>query len=123
MASVVRVGGMTDFSEKENFARTVYTVDVQARKVVPHRLGDLCEECAAMTATPWGSSTTLHVRGAELWTWGDGREPPARLDGFKTEAEAHHALMLCFRSDLQSRHEFFSSRRDAELALAEELNG
>lgn len=76
------------------------------------------------TTTPRGVGPILHLRGAELWSWGhQGSNPhlvfPRLVAAYGSEAEAQAALEETFTWDFWNCGDFlpFSTREEAETLL------
>lgn len=74
------------------------------------------------TTTPQGVGPRLHVRGAELWTWGPQGNFPHLVRSYDTEAEAQEALEESFVYDFWHADAItaFSTHEEAEKFLADE---
>lgn len=73
------------------------------------------------TTTPRGVAARMHVRGAELWTWGYAGNFPKMVEAFETEEEANRALDQTFVYDFWNCSEIlaFPDRTGAEKCLAD----
>lgn len=71
------------------------------------------------TTTPRGIAPRLHVRSAELWTWGHQGNNPHMIRAYDTEAEAQEALEDSFAFDFWACDTIlaFTSREDAQTFL------
>lgn len=71
------------------------------------------------TTTPHGVGPRVHVRGAELWSWGASGNRAEKLADFASEAEAIAAMERCHAHDFWASSDFlaFASRAEAEAAL------
>lgn len=91
---------MIDFYEKEDFSRTVYTVDIETLEIDSHVLRDLCEEFCEKTTTPYGIASKFFVDGKTLRQYQGSNSKVVRE--FDTAGEAEHALYLIFKYDLEN---------------------
>lgn len=91
---------MINYYEPVDFSKTVYTIDFANQKIIEHTLRDLCLEWGEETTTPHGIGKKAHVRGTELWTWGQQGNYPHKITDFDSEKEAEHACMLSHLYDL-----------------------
>ena len=73
------------------------------------------------TTTPRGVGAVLHVRGAELWSWGHQGNFPRLVRAYDTEAEAIEALEDSFAYDFWNASDIlaFKNRADAEAYILE----
>lgn len=109
---------MMNFFEKEDFTCTVHVLDNLG--IISGTLADMCRRYADETTTPEGIAPRMHIRGTELWTWGVSGNNPALVATFKTDEEAKHALLLCWRMDLFA-FRVFDCLETAKRALRHEL--
>jgi len=73
------------------------------------------------TTTPRGVGPIMHLRGAELWSWGHQGSNPHLVAAYDSEAEAQDALEETFAWDFWNGGRFypvvFTRREDAETYL------
>jgi len=77
------------------------------------------------TTTPRGVGPIMHLRGAELWSWGHQGSNPHLVAAYDSEAEALEALEETFAWDFWDSGDFlpFSTREKAETFLRDLQDG
>jgi len=104
-------------SKAINFERAAFLVTADG--IEEATLAELCLDAAEKIATPDGVAKKIHLRGHEIWTWGDDGASPKKLAIFDNEVEAETKVMDYYYRDLITNFApVFFTEADAEKAFA-----
>jgi len=100
-----------------NYKRAAFLVTVDG--IEEATLAELCLDAAEKVTTPNGVAKKIHLRGSEIWTWGNDGASPEKLANFDNKVEAEKKVMDYYYRDLISNFApVFYTEADAEKAFA-----